>query len=511
MRHFLQIIVVFFLLIPGTKSTAQLNRGSADFADSTQYKIDDISDSVYVFFQTNTDRYIEATSPTGDTVNFEWYLYNNSTGNYSLKSSSEDTGSSISFNDDDLFSEPLGYMLVITDGPDSDTFRCWLMLDNFEVAITNADTLEEGGEITKIVRDANKRCSLTGDIRASLDSASMYYKNPVDESLIRFPFEPEISQENWYSNPDPTDEDPGNDTINSFGQNDNTGLNVTVFNPYWKDCYLVLEVTDNLGYKRKDSVLYESIIPRANFKYTHIPLNDPSYYPDKSDRYYEIYGERYSSEIHSAPALFLFEDSSENANQYTWIFGDSISETITTDSLLHSYMLPGTYYPKLVAYHFLDFSLETCIDTFPNFFDLDAIESVKVDVDEAEILGSDRELLPNVFAPPNGEIKYFRFYLDVSITDFEITIYNRFGNRVYHYVGNIRNWEGWDGTKNNSNKVVQTGVYYYVVKEIRGLPDWETLEVNDIHEEFPGDNEKDTDGRKLNNIHRGYVHVYNTE
>jgi hypothetical protein len=502
MRHILQAIFILLILFPDFELEAQLTSGSADFADSTVYKIDGIADSIYIFYQANRDKYIEAFSPNGDSVIFEWYLYNNATGVYTLDNSTVDVSSRILFNNENIFSDPLGYMLVINDGAVTDTFRCWLMLDNFQVAIINADTLDTGGEITKVVRDANKRCSLTGDIKARIDSSYMFYHNPLDGSLIHFPFEAEISKDNWYSNPD-----PGNDTINSFGQNDNTWLNVTVFNPYWKDCYLILEVTDELGFTQKDSVFYESIIPHANFLYTHIPLNDPFYYPDHSERYYEIYGPSY--DLISAPALFLFEDSSENANRYTWLFGDTLTESITADSLLHTYALPGIYYPRLIAYHYLDFSLETCVDTFPKYFEPDA--KAPIEVEQAQILSNNKELLPNVFAPPNGSPNYFRFYDDASITDFEIAIYNRYGKRVYHFAGNIRDWEGWDGKIKNSNKVVQTGVYYYVVKEISGLPDWETHEVRDIHEEFPGNNEKDSDGIKLNNIHRGYVHVYNSE
>jgi gliding motility-associated-like protein len=108
-----------------------------------------------------------------------------------------------------------------------------------------------------------------------------------------------------------------------------------------------------------------------------------------------------------------------------------------------------------------------------------------------------------VFTPPNGNVKYFRFYQDASITDFEIAIYNRFGKRVYHFAGNIRDWDGWDGTIKGSNRVVQTGVYYYVVKEIRGLPDFDSHIVGDLTKEGE-DNSKNT-------IHRGFVHVYNTE
>ncbi len=494
MRHILQLIFVFLICFTGLDLSAQLTRGSADYADSTAYKINGTADSVYIFFETNLDRYIVAYATGDDPVTFEWFLFNNNTGEYESDQTIVDTISYISFDSDDIFSEPLGYMLVIDDGVRTDTFRCWLMLDNFKIAITNADTTDIEGRPTKVVRNANKRCTLTGDIKASIDSSSMVYNNPVDGRQIHYPFEIEIDKDSWYSNPE-----PDNDTINSFGQNDNTGLNVTVFNPYWKDCYLVLEATDELGHTQKDSVFYESIIPHANFMYTHIPLNDPEYYPDQSERYYDIYGDKYNYDHISAPALFLFEDSSENANQYTWIFGDSLTESVTADTLQHTYALPGIYQPRLIAYHYLDFSLETCVDTFPKYFELDAVEAIEVE--QAMVQGQAE--LPNVFAPPNGVVQYFRFYDDASITNFEIAIYNRFGKKVYHYVGNIRDWEGWDGRIKDSNRVVQTGVYYYVVKELRGLPDFSTQEVRDINEDFP-------DGSK-NNIQRGFVHVYNTE
>ena len=114
--------------------------------------------------------------------------------------------------------------------------------------------------------------------------------------------------------------------------------------------------------------------------------------------------------------------------------------------------------------------------------------------------------LPNVFSCPDGESNYFRFIGDVSITLFEIAIYNRYGKRVYHFNGDIRDWDGWDGMDKNSNKYVNTGVYYYVVKEIRTLPDFETGRKPRL---TAGEGEEVVKGEP--DIYKGFIHVYNTQ
>ena len=52
-----------------------------------------------------------------------------------------------------------------------------------------------------------------------------------------------------------------------------------------------------------------------------------------------------------------------------------------------------------------------------------------------------------------------------------LRIFDRWGNLVHEYSGNIENYEGWDGTYNN--KDVEIGVYTYSI--IIGLANDESI------------------------------------
>jgi hypothetical protein len=482
-------------------SRAQVNGGSADFATLTRYTISGEADSLFVFYNTNPNRYISALTPDGDSALITWYRFDPVSTTYVPESSVTDTVAQLFPNNEADFSAPFGYMIVITGDDYTDTSRCWMVLNSLEVAIINADTSDVGGVQQKVIRELQKRCNLVSDIKAGVTDAEMLYYDLASDEIVTLNSSYTITELSWTSSPD-----PGGD-LNTFAANDKTWLSVNVNNPWWRDSYFIISVTDTLGYTVKDSVFCESVIPHANFTFDHIPLDSATYYPDKPDRYYEIYGagQPFQYGRISAPALYLFRDSSENANLFTWYFDDGTKETVSEDTVLHTYLLPGNYYPYLLAENFL-LSGDVCADTFPDYRERTDFPELKIIIDEPPGFAPETQM-PNVFSPPNPPNNYWRFYQDASVTDFEIAIYNRYGQRVHHYVGNIRDWEGWDGRIRETKRVAATGVYYYVIKEIRALPIYDNpLEPGvpdaiDIHENRGEDN----------NLKRGFIHLYNNE
>ncbi len=463
--HFVSIAVISsaFSLV-----NAQINRGSANSADTTEYIIDGSADSIFIFNSVNPDPYVEAVSPSGDSVDFDWEYYETATNTYEFLKSERDTISRVNI------TGSMGFRLTI-DG--TDTSRFWALVNDFNVRITNTD--EE-----KKIQDGDIRCGFISQINAEIDSSEMYYYHPEDHNQIRYNSEYLVSINDWYPNPD---SDPAS---NIFRKLDNSNLCVAVEKPYWEDTWYVIEVEDNSKLTRKDSALHESEQPHAFFSDpTHIRLDNENYYPDRDPRYYEIY----DYDNVSAPALFLFEDESDNADEVVWLFGDETSEKTDQDTITHTYLLPGTYSPKIVIYKQLPLNIDVCIDTFPGYDEL--FQSVEVAVEKPAV---NTDEWPNVFSPPNGDIEYFRFIGDISITNFDISIYNRYGKRVYQYQGNVRDWEGWNGKYKGTGKYVSTGVYYYVIKEMYELPDYEP-DPNDPHEGV------------LPEYKRGFLHVYNTE
>lgn len=473
-----------FLLFFSISAQAQITRGSADGVDTTDYRDGSIPDSLFIFNIDNSDPYVEAVSPDGTPRTFSWSLYDPGSGYLPPVDEINVTSSRISI------TEPVGYKVVISG---DSTYQFWAMINDFNVTITSTDD-------DNYIRESDILCGGIDQIRAEIDSSSMYYYNPVSGSQIQYHADYPVSIDDWSSNPYSSGK-------NIFQKLDNTNLRVAVDKPHWEDTWYVLEIEDEFGLMRKDSAFHESKQPHAAFKDPHeeggyIYLDDSLIYPDRSERYYEIYN-RTRYEAISAPAKFRFINESQNADQLTWYFGDDSTSKTQNDTIIHTYMLPGDYSPMLVVSTILPLSINPCVDTFPGSDDL-VPEPITVATPTVNA-GADLGNWPNVFTPPNGEIKYFRFTGDVSITNFDISIYNRYGKRVYQYQGNVRDWEGWNGRIKGTGKYVSTGVYYYVIKEMYELPYYDP----DPDPAIPPPEGIDPEIKPQ--LLKGFVHVYNTE
>ncbi|MBN1599511.1 MAG: gliding motility-associated C-terminal domain-containing protein [Bacteroidales bacterium] len=463
------ILIIFISLTVKFNTNGQLFHGSADYGEVSTYVFEGVTDSLFIFYSDNDDPYITAASPNGNVASFEWSIYDRDSGNFQFYDSDTGINSHIELNPE---TGSMCFRVSITGGGNDSTARCWVLFNNYRVTITTRD-----GE--NKIPDSEIACGRIKQIRAEIDSAQMSYINLNDDSVI--PYENDYSDVVW-SNSEGAYVSPSTQLVRS------------IRNPYWEDSYYIITITDGTGYERSDSVWYESIEPYANFSYEYIHLNDEEYYPDRSDRYYEIYDSTY--EHYSAPAMYLFDNESENADSVVWFFGDSLWQGSNEDSVMHTYLLPGTYYPYLVAYNKPDFIYDPCTDTI-KFEELEGPPE-PVYVEEPFFQDNsdpEKPRLPNVFTPPSGS-QYFRFE-DASIGMFEIAIYNRYGKKVHYFKGNIRDWEGWDGTYKESDKTVATGVYFWVIKVMERLPNFDP--------EYTNENQFG-EGH-----YRGFVHVYNTE
>ena len=48
--------------------------------------------------------------------------------------------------------------------------------------------------------------------------------------------------------------------------------------------------------------------------------------------------------------------------------------------------------------------------------------------------------------------------------EFEIYIFDRWGDNVYQFIGNYGEWKGWDGVANNGKSMAQSDVYVYLIR-----------------------------------------------
>jgi gliding motility-associated-like protein len=136
---------------------------------------------------------------------------------------------------------------------------------------------------------------------------------------------------------------------------------------------------------------------------------------------------------------------------YQWYFGDwndlQDEGSAYGEQVDHKYSDTGKYTVKVIAVNLES----TCTDTL--------VEEAYVDI-RPEIMA----FIPNVFTP-NGKYNQhtkvnekFSVVLS-SYSSFEMTVFNRWGQQVYHTT-DIN--DGWDG--NYNNQPAEEGVYVYVVK-----------------------------------------------
>jgi len=204
--------------------------------------------------------------------------------------------------------------------------------------------------------------------------------------------------------------------------NDPPSLEPVTYKPPLENVTYKLVVTDSFGCTAESSFFYESIHVKADF----------SAEPDEGEAPLEVY----------------FTDNSVRASTYEWRFGDD-SLSRQAGSVTHTYYKPGVYTVSLV----IESSLN-CVDSMQ-------LNYVTVKPSALSI--------PNVFTPDGDGINEF-FKPDIASLRFiDVQVFSRSGMMVYSFRGEgerLREWQGWDGSVNNSSVKASPGLYYYVIRAI---------------------------------------------
>lgn len=142
---------------------------------------------------------------------------------------------------------------------------------------------------------------------------------------------------------------------------------------------------------------------------------------------------------------YSFGNSSTNATNYFWDFGDGA--TSTDPNPTHQYTLEqGTATVTLIAYN-----VNGCNDTIVYSVNLNVVPN-----DEEALL-----YMPNSFTPDGNEFNQFFgpvFNTSVDLQNFNMKIYNRWGQLVFETSDpNI----GWDGSFDA--KISKAGMYTWTV------------------------------------------------
>lgn len=184
-----------------------------------------------------------------------------------------------------------------------------------------------------------------------------------------------------------------------------------------------------------------------------------------------------------APFRVMFIDSSLNTERFTWVFHkpkylwkdktDTVisifNEKILSDSIL--YIQPGNYDVELIA-------------EGPRYYVEGEARRCRVSLRKTELIQIDssfigdpkaKDKIANVFTPNNdGRNDYFKpvssdtGYMAGSLMSFEVYIFTRWGNRIYHFKArnqdDYHDWPGWNGKIGGDGMEAAPGIYFYVIR-----------------------------------------------
>ena len=196
----------------------------------------------------------------------------------------------------------------------------------------------------------------------------------------------------------------------------------TIFPPATANYVIV--VTDSCGTKASDTVFVKVLDPSARFTLSHNTNSNIS---------------------------FTSLSSGDSIVSYHWEFGDNSNSVQQHPD--HQYADTGTYNVLLVITN-----TNGCTDT------IEGTVIVRPDL---------RIYIPNAFTPNKDGLNDVFYTYGQGIAEFDITIYDRWGVKIFH-TDNPTN--GWDGNK--EGKPVQQDVYVYVIK-IKGY-DTDAEEISKI-------------------------------
>ena len=417
----------------------QITSATADHVDSLSYPVSEGKDPLFVFYQTNgvlKTGSLTATLPGTGSYSFEWSRYNPAISGFDPPFIPDPVGQSSTISD----LQGGGYRVRVFDGNGTDTtMLSWVMLDRFLAWVDKTvDGKLDPGFFTC------DRLALFGYVTPD----TLVYYDPVSGVTLARTTDFKFI---WTSDNDELK--IPNDTII-------LAPNITYAPPY-KDTWYILTATDELGMVEVDSVLYESIQTKAEFRV--------EYYDKITGEYDSTLTGEWDQGMEKgstdARLTVRFINESLNGASYEWVFLDTlggIKETATTYDLEE---MPEFTYETADEYYYptlLSISEDGCEDS--------------VGMEEAIFVEPSQLDIPNVFTP-NGDNMNDRFiFKHQSLKTCKVTIVDRTGKVVYKRdIDDIYTWDGWDGNMHESDRKAPEGQYYYVV-EAMGYDDIEYRE-----------------------------------
>ncbi len=155
-----------------------------------------------------------------------------------------------------------------------------------------------------------------------------------------------------------------------------------------------------------------------------------------------------SSSTGFAPMSVIFNNTSSTSTGATsitclWSYGNGQASAAIFNTVNPSttYTAPGTYSVLLLA------KKGTCVDT--------AMQIITVEIPS-------KMVIPNVFTPNGDKVNDVFRLIASSLKEIEISIFDRWGNKVYELTSETGNF-AWDG-KSQNGKECPAGTYFYIIK-----------------------------------------------
>jgi gliding motility-associated-like protein len=388
------------------------------------------SDSVFVFCtdDPNGGSLIAEDSTGHGGYTFEWFKYNYGTHNFTDALSGDDVNGDATQSTLSNLANG-GYKVVLTNVDTVQEYVGWVFINN-------------GLTLDLELYDEND-CNIAGVL------ANPYYpyNNTFATSFI-------------YEDPSTNIQGTLNNKIEDFDWDSNTEPEIVRFNSAslfvtnlpWENTIYSLVATDKFGCVVSDDIDYTAIATKADFTWNHI-----------DDKTLEVLanGGVESSLEGSAPLEVHFFNEAKNSIKFRWDFGDSTAH----------YELDSLNMEPIHTYYYTNDTGKTYTMELYSESEYGCKDSVSFSL---KVLPTKLEF-PNVFTP-NGDPYNNVFILTdyQSIRDFKIVIFNRAGQIVHEYEGDVRDWEGWKGKVKNTGKKAPAGSYYFVV-EVRG---WDNKNYN---------------------------------
>lgn len=417
----LKYLLSLFLLILCLSGFGQIT-APADFHEATEYSD---SDYVFVFCTDVTDAgKLIANDSTGfGGYNFEWFKFNESVKDFT------DILSDFIINNDSTYSVISG-----------------LKNGGYKVILTNADTIQE--YIAWVYNNTHLSIELQKDGESDCDYLGLWGTPNFNTDFTYYniatgtSYDLQNKSQKYYWNANPELERLVDSSTYYF---------TSIPNGYFplEDTKFKIVVKDRFGCLAEDEIDYVAIETDAELSWTIVD--------DKTG----IDGDSGSSGTSisaPAPLMVRFKNESLNGYKYTWFFGDTLwnndIDTVRTDDFLlqpeHTYYYTVVDSGKTYTLRLYSESEYGCKDSI--------FLNIKVEPSKIKF--------PNVFTP-NGDdfnnvfiVKEDDFQ---SIRNFKITIFNRVGQVVHEFEGDIRDWTGWDGSVKGRGDA-PAGNYFFVVE-----------------------------------------------